>query len=374
MSNSLTWGLVVATYKRELILPICLELVIQQTRQPSEIIIVDASPYWETTKHKILSTIAAANSHIAWKYLQAKMPSIAIQRNQGIQLATADILFLLDDDSLMFPNCAAEIMKVYEADVEGQVSGVQAFADKQLPPNCSLENIQERKRYIQEQATGNSDSKLEQIKRSLKAVNLYPGERFTLFVGNQILLNEPQATLIPYDAWPVSRKLPLSLKSLQVKLIPAMVGFKMTYRRQVLAGEFFEPLFLKYSALEDFDASYRASRKGILVEAIDAKLHHYKASSGIIYGQQKTAITLLNQSFLLRKHSDFKLVAMFRFYLLTFRRLLAFLCRSLLYRRIMMPDIKGVAWGALLAFYVFSVPQKKYEKVYAELQNKVLGI
>jgi len=43
MNQPLSWAVVIATYQREKILPQCLKLAIGQTRQPSEVIVVDAS-------------------------------------------------------------------------------------------------------------------------------------------------------------------------------------------------------------------------------------------------------------------------------------------------------------------------------------------
>ncbi len=45
----------------------------------------------------------AANSPASrWQYLQAQRASSAAQRNQCIELVTADIVFLIDDDSFMY--------------------------------------------------------------------------------------------------------------------------------------------------------------------------------------------------------------------------------------------------------------------------------
>ena len=55
------------------------------------------------------------------------------QRNQAIDLATSDILFFFDDDSLMHPRCAEEIMRVYEADSRALVQAVGAILDDRIP-------------------------------------------------------------------------------------------------------------------------------------------------------------------------------------------------------------------------------------------------
>jgi glycosyltransferase involved in cell wall biosynthesis len=57
-----------------------------------------------------MAEIASISSDILWVYNSAEHRSSTLQRNQGLQLATADVVFLLDDDSLMYPTCAEEIM------------------------------------------------------------------------------------------------------------------------------------------------------------------------------------------------------------------------------------------------------------------------
>src|SRR5262249_52513802 len=92
-----------------------------------EIIVVDASPGWEKTRDDVLANLAAAHPEIRWNYVAAEKRSSAAQRNQGIRLATADVLLLIDDDSLMYPDCAEQILRIYEADPEGVVAGVNAM-------------------------------------------------------------------------------------------------------------------------------------------------------------------------------------------------------------------------------------------------------
>ncbi|NJO18209.1 MAG: glycosyltransferase family 2 protein [Thioploca sp.] len=135
--NKLDYGLVIATYKREALLPGCLRCALQQTVVPKEIIIVDASPYWETTRNQIMQELAIKYPAIDWKYVQAKRASLPAQRNQGIDLATTDILFLIDDDSFMYPNCAEEIMQIYTRDVDKKVLGIMAFLAPTPPPSAS---------------------------------------------------------------------------------------------------------------------------------------------------------------------------------------------------------------------------------------------
>ena len=126
-ANPLTWALVVATYMREDVLCRCLRLGAAQTRPPFEIIVVDSSPRWESTRERVLREIAPLWPGIRWHYVKAERRSSASQRNQGIGAASANVVFLFDDDSLMYPDCAAENMRVYDADQCRSVVGVNAM-------------------------------------------------------------------------------------------------------------------------------------------------------------------------------------------------------------------------------------------------------
>jgi hypothetical protein len=68
-----------------------------------------------------------APAGIRWRYERARARGLPSQRNQAIALATCDVLFLIDDDSFMYQDCAHEVMKIYEADVRRCVAGVAAL-------------------------------------------------------------------------------------------------------------------------------------------------------------------------------------------------------------------------------------------------------
>jgi cellulose synthase/poly-beta-1,6-N-acetylglucosamine synthase-like glycosyltransferase len=107
-----------------------------QTRPPLEIIVVDASPGWENTRERVLREIASLWPGIRWHYVEAERRSSASQRNQGVRAASADVMFLFDDDSLMYPDCAAEIMRGYDADSGRSVVGVTLRTWPYPPMRC----------------------------------------------------------------------------------------------------------------------------------------------------------------------------------------------------------------------------------------------
>ncbi len=143
--QGLTWSLVIATYKREHILPKCLKLAAEQTWPPKDIVVIDASPNWVSVKESITKDFEQNHPAIPLVYTKAKFASSSAQRNQGVDLATGDIVFLFDDDSLMYPDCAENVMQVYEADTECAIAGVSARSVPVPPPNVQDTTIEELK-------------------------------------------------------------------------------------------------------------------------------------------------------------------------------------------------------------------------------------
>ena len=130
---ALTWALVIATYNRPRLLREALRLALDQTRPPAEIVVVDASKDLEASRNAILSTLRPHELGVRYQHVAAEVTSTALQRNQGLQLCSANIVFLFDDDSPMHADCAESILSVYEADSDRQVAGVQAAVVKESP-------------------------------------------------------------------------------------------------------------------------------------------------------------------------------------------------------------------------------------------------
>ena len=72
-------------------------------------------------------------------YVGAATKSLTCQRNQGLEYATGDIVFLFDDDTLMFPDCAEQILKIYEDD-DGSLVGIGACSVPYLPNEIALQD------------------------------------------------------------------------------------------------------------------------------------------------------------------------------------------------------------------------------------------
>ncbi len=142
----LTWALVVATKDRIEALRVCVEHAVSQSRPPAEVIIVDASADWQNHRDEIATL--AAKSGVPCTCLQAARPSAAFQRNQGIEAATADILFLIDDDSFLYPDAADQVLQLYEADSKGEVAGIQLIPAAK-PPGAAPEAVRQDRKGLE---------------------------------------------------------------------------------------------------------------------------------------------------------------------------------------------------------------------------------
>ncbi len=275
----LTWGFVVCTYKREDILLDCLRLAAEQTRPPNEVIIVDANPNFERSRSRVAAEIVDRYPGIRWNHQAASRPALTVQRNYGIQRASADILFLLDDDSLMYPDCAEQIMRVYESDVNSVIAGVGAFPAASPPDG---------------------------VEATIPTPSARP-QRLTLGLLKMLefRLTFSERIFAPYDetGYPV-HPLPAEVRHLNVATAHFLNGFRMTFRRTFLVREPFEEALEVYAPLEDADVSCRVSRHGPLVTAFDAKVFHAKAPGGRLSRRTLAALITLNIAVLHRLHAQ----------------------------------------------------------------------
>jgi len=317
--SELQWSVVIPTYQRETILLRCLYWITQQTLLPKEIIVIDASPNWHDTYAQVMTGLAVQFTTIQWHYVPAHRASSAAQRNQGIALNTADIIFLIDDDSLMYPNCAEEVMQIYAADTQQQIAGIMPFLNP-LPPEMinytSAHSISVFKKYLLKFKTG-----LRYFAKSLiKDDNIF----------------------IPYDFSYPSYELPELLKQFDVYCVPMIHGARMSYRREILAKIHFEEILARYAVNEDNDVCYRASRLGMLLHAMHPQICHLQVSGGRLSRFTVTALWGLNQALLHRLHSPDLAHFQSLFIRLLRRRLFTQAVKDILDRRWTLPAMRGI--------------------------------
>ncbi len=316
MSNqSLTWSVVIPTYKREQVLLKCLVFAAQQTLLAKEIIVVDASPEWELTKNLVQQDLAIKYPKINWLYVKANYASSATQRNQGIELNSADIIFLIDDDSFMYPNCAKEVVSIYTQDTKHQVAGIMPKLESS-PPDIKISLSADK-----------SPVNFKIIVAKLRAL------------AKKIIKDDN--IFIPYDFSFPKYSLPNELK-VAAHPVAMIHGARMSYRKEILQQIKFEETLKRYAVNEDNDVCYRASRIGMLLHALDAQIFHLQDSNSRLSRFTTTALWGLNQAVLHRFHSHdikrFKTV----FKKLLWRRLFTQAIKDILDRRWSLPSTRGI--------------------------------
>ena len=253
-----TWALAIATYNRHDVLMQCLKLAAAQTRPPQEIVVVDASKDWERSRAQVMSQIAPSYPNIRWVYEKAIRPSAAVQRNQVSDLATAEVVFLFDDDSFMYPDTAEQLMKLYDADVNKEVAGVAAALAAKPPAEAADEKATQEIEAARAAPTVKQYSPIAKfVRKVLDADNLF----------------------VPYDEGYPGKFIPDSLKHLRVGKRELMAGMTMTARRELICKERFSEILADRCG-EDSDVTYRISRHGAIVTALDAKVFHVGSPSG----------------------------------------------------------------------------------------------
>jgi GT2 family glycosyltransferase len=357
-TEKLSWALVIPTYQRERVLLRCLRFAAQQTLPPKEIVVVDASFDWETTRDKIIQELAIQDSKILIQYVPANRASSATQRNQGIDLTTADIVFLIDDDSFMYPNCAEEVLCIYAQDTAHQVAGIMPKLEI-LPPDSQPISHNANTNKINNKLFPHLLNKLKIIQTKLRA-----------FAKKLI---KDDNIFIPYDFAFPKYTLPETLKQMAVHPVPMIHGARMSYRREILAKVRFEEVLERYAVNEDNDVCYRASRLGMLLQALNARICHTHVSQGRLTRFTTTALWGLNQAVLHRFHSPD--LARFKklFLKLLWQRLFTQTIKDVLDHRWTLPSTRGV-WFALQHYKdILSKTPNELRSWYPQFQQKLVN-
>lgn len=351
-----TWSLVIATLNRAVELKTAITFALTQTRSPKEIIIVDASSNWLDTRAEI-AALFDLRTDISLVYLRAAERSLAAQRNQGILAASSDIVFLFDDDSFMYPECAAEIMRIYDADKKRTLAGVQAVLAA-LPPPGSLPFDD----AIDRKATGGQTGF---SKRILDTA-------FFRWVWRELFLMDSERLFIPYTPPFPTTEVSAELRHLDINPARLLHGCRMTFRREIVLTEPFEALFLSYCPGEDLDCSYRASRHGALVTSERAQLYHYESANSRIDRYKVSLLQALNQAFCIRRHANDLERSRSSYYALMRRRLLAEFLKDGLSRRFAFPQFRGLAAAFRRSAQIFKMTDDELTRSYPEMQRQIL--
>jgi GT2 family glycosyltransferase len=314
-----------------------------------EIIVVDASPYWKDTRDTIVAQFESSRIRVPLIYVQANTASLTAQRNQGIRLASSNVVFLFDDDSLMYPRCAEEIMKVYDCDLHSQVMGVSAVPIPS-PPDAAIGA------EIRAEGAKNDGGGGTWFRNKLK-----------------LILGTEKTYFLPYEDVGQDASVPDSIRHLNVHRIQVMTGSCMTFRREIFAKEEFCEILKRYAAGEDQDFSYRASRHGALVVAINAQLCHLEISGGRLTTFQVTVLAALNPAVLQKLYSKDPASCFVKWRRILWRRLLINILRDLEKRDFLLPRTRGVAYALTRVEQIYRRSSEELATWYPGFQQDLIN-
>jgi glycosyltransferase involved in cell wall biosynthesis len=350
-ATKLAWSLIVCTFKREKVLPRCVRCAIASTRRPSEIIIVDASPYWQTTRDAVLGEFETANPDINFVYVGAHRASLTAQRNQGLDLATGDIAFMLDDDSLIFPDSAEKIMEVYEADVDRQVVALTPIFVPQVP-DAHL-HIVTPGHPTQGHVSGD-ESRANPLRKIMR----------------KLLWSHLQ--LLPYDGQEGIKAIPAHLKKFALIATRFSTG-SATFRTDAVRTARFEEMLERYAAGEDWDISERIKHRGLIAFCPAAHQCHLEAPGGRLAREVVFTLRYLNFMALHVLHSSDvgRSRRVYRQFL--WRRVISEALADLSKLRWRMPRAKGT-WRALrMLAFMFNKSKSEMRSWYPQFQRELIA-
>jgi glycosyltransferase involved in cell wall biosynthesis len=204
-----------------------LESLAQQTVQPLEMIVIDGS---EDDRTAAVCQTAIPGLLTQIKYYRATEIGAATQRNQAIAYATQSVIWLMDDDILLEPDCLDRLWQALQSDPD--LGGVNAMITNQryLPPG--------------------------RVSRSL-----FHGKLEESYAGKCI---GPAFNLLPEDHPSLPAIVPVEWLNSTCTI----------YRRAVLPQPLFASIFTGYSLMEDVTLSLTVGKRWKLANARTARIYH----------------------------------------------------------------------------------------------------
>ncbi len=239
-------SVVTPTFRRPREVIELLQNLCQQTLLPGEVIIVDGAPDEETATERAVNQIAYP-SPFPCKYLRSEKGT-AVQRNAGINIASGDLIALIDDDVRLEPDFLAQIAEVFTRDTRGEVGGIVGYrANRHFKP---------------------SEAKRWRWYRRLNLLTIYKPGRYDFHTGYPINAN----LQAPFGG---------------TREVDFMTTACAVWRRRVFdSGLRFDLFFQDYGVLEDAHFSLRASRQWKLLQCGDARCLELHSPSGRVNSQK----------------------------------------------------------------------------------------
>lgn len=278
-TEAIPYSIAIATRNRVDALKLSIPRMLNQSRPPDQIVVVDSSD-----DHSIIRKIvdeATKDSGVQTTVIEWER-GITKQRNRALQEIRNPIVFFPDDDSIWHPGVAEETMRVYELDTSREISAVCAAESKE-PPSGFFEG--DRPSY--EMNTGDR-MKLRFAKYRYRFENKFIPDPAKL-------LGRGFYEKVKYRSW---------MAEFDVVPVEWMTGFRMSFRTEKIKEVGFCKAFSNYSLFEDIDASFAVWNLGEVLAARKAKVFHYKSPERRDDAARLGFEQLLNKAFIVAKFSE----------------------------------------------------------------------
>ena len=375
-AQSLTWAHCIPTVNRIDILKVAVACSIAQTRPPREIIVVSASENWERDRDELRQIVKGHDINLI--VVAADVRSSAVQRNQALKHVTSDIVLFTDDDSLVFPDFADEMMKIYERDQERKIAGVGGHNVSELPPvaKAVMEGVVA---CLKEDPLSNALEKKNAGNRgSAIAVAFFENNGATWrWFRRNVLMMSMETMFVPYD----KKRSSITIRLDQVRDVVGhdsnvsdyMPGYAMSVRTQIARDEPFNPFLLAYCPLEDLDATYRFGRHGCCVISRKSRLNHYEVAASRVTRKLATSLGISNMALFIYTNSNDLRWHKVKFGIYVLRRLIGETIKDVGSKRFDLPQARGVLGAIPVSIGIFRRPFAKANLWYVDRQREMLA-
>lgn len=333
-----TFDVVIATRNRYDALKLSIPLMLSESRQPQNFVVVDSSDNHEQVRDLVYALTAGWHGKVV--VLHETPPSSSRQRNIGLNYVTSDVVIFPDDDSLVLPGAFEAMMRIYDLDTENRISGV-CSAEAISPPEGLFEKREAYELTFSEKA------------HKLIAKWRYALER--IFIPDPLLMHGRNLMQ--------KHTLPEWLAAENAVPVEYMTGFRMSFRTPVIRKYKFTEVFSGYCLAEDVGASFLALRDGLLVGARNALIYHHKFPGKRAGGYFIGLAQMINNAYVLAKSmQEYEAKTVFAMYIKSLYKL--FLYFPLLKEPYGRARIRGAARGIWVMGRMLKARDKMLDELY----------
>ena len=278
-AEQLEYECVICTRNRPQALRMSIPLLLAQTRPPRRVIVVDSSDDHEEVRRVVAEISAGAPCEVL--VLSASRGS-SVQRNAGLELVEADVVFFPDDDSLCDPDYAEHVMRIYDRDTDRVIGGVTGTHRPRL----------------RESKAGEAERP--QIGLGPKLRQLISPARGRI---ERRLVLDPLISI----AWEARARWTVPDWLADAGGTPNcwVRGCRMTFRTEAIRGvQGFDEHLRNYATFEDIHLGFAIGRTRIIAQAMGALVFHMQFPGGRGPARVRGATNIANRAYVVARHSE----------------------------------------------------------------------